>query len=131
MNEYMIEVDRDSVCMGDDCLSHRTTMFIPENMRLSELMRRLAQYVPLMRNSIWAVRSDVDVCGYITTDPDGNNSFELCGTDMSVARMEIHKIMCKYYYPSRFSWTDAQTGNRIEKYAECRTFLEKVKKDNE
>ncbi len=106
-------------------------MVLPENMRLSELMQRLADYVPPMKNVIWAIRSNVGICGYIITDSDANASFELYGMDMPVEEMQIREVMCKYYYPSIFSWIDGQTGNRIEKYSECRTFLEKVKKDNE
>lgn len=39
--------------------------------------------------------------------------------------------MCRYYYSSIFSWTDGKTGKHIEKYPECKTFIEKVKKENE
>ncbi len=127
----MIQVNRDSVCMADDCNSHEENMILPENTRLSELLQRLARYVPSMENVIWAVRSDAGMCGYIITDSDASASFELCGMDIPVKEMNINKIMCRYYYPSIFSWTDGQTGNRIEKYPECSTFLEKVKKDNE
>ncbi|MCM1542535.1 MAG: hypothetical protein NC121_14920 [Blautia sp.] len=117
-DNIMIQVDRDSVCMGDDCLSHEENMLIPENMRLSELMRRLAKYVPATANRMWVIWSDVGICGYITTDSDANASFALCGMDLFVVNMKIHKIMCKYYDPSLFAWTDAQTGNRVGKYSD-------------
>lgn len=130
-NNSSIQVNRDSVCMGDDCNSHEVNMALPENMLLSGLLQRLAGYVPSMKNVIWAVQSDAGMCGYIITDSDAAASFELCGTDMPVKEMHISRIMCRYYYPSIFSWTDGQTGNRVEKYPECRTFFEKVKKDNE
>lgn len=125
-----IQVNRDSVCMGDDCNSHEVDMVLPENMLLSELLQRLASYVPSMKNVIWAVRSDAGMCGYIITDSHAIASFELCSVDMPVKEINISRIMCRYYYPSIFSWIDGQTGNRVEKYPECRTFLEKVKKDN-
>ncbi|MCM1062885.1 MAG: hypothetical protein NC420_00205 [Eubacterium sp.] len=130
-DNIIIQVDRDSVCMGDDCLSHEENMFIPEDMRLSELMRRLVKYIPATTNRMWVIWSDVDICGYIITDSDANASFAVCGMDLFVGNMKIHKIMCKYYDPSLFSWTDAETRNRVEKYSECGTFLEKVKKDSE
>lgn len=130
-NSISIEVDRDSVCMGDDCFSHRTNLTLPESTNLLQLLKRLADYVPTMKNVIWAVRSDVGMCGYIITDADSNAAFELCGANMLVTEMNISEVMCKYYYPSVFSYTNGKDGKQIEKHPECRTFLEKVKKDNE
>lgn len=57
-NTISIQVNRDSVCMGDDCNSHEANIVLPENMLLSELLQRLAGYVPSMKNVIWAVQSD-------------------------------------------------------------------------
>ena len=129
--DICIRVNPDSVCMGDDCDSHEEKLYLSADMRLSELMRRLAGYVPPMKNVIWAVRSEAGICGYIITDSDANASFELCGTDRTVEEMRIREIMCKYYHSFSFSWIDGKTGNEVEKYSECRTLLEKVKKDNE
>ncbi|MCM1090644.1 MAG: hypothetical protein NC092_02965 [Butyrivibrio sp.] len=86
-----IQVDRDSICMGDDCLSHEVIMTLSEDTHLSELMQMLADYVPTMKNVIWAIRSDIAVCGYIITDSDANASFELCGADIPIKEMEIHE----------------------------------------
>lgn len=130
-NDAGVQVNRDSVCMGDDCVSHKIIMNFPENARLSQLMQELIDYVPSMSDVIWAVRSDVGMCGYIITDRNANASFELCGTDCLISEMKIRKIFCKYYYPSIFSYIEGGTGRKIEKYSECSTFLEKVKKDNE
>lgn len=130
-NDTGMQVDRDSVCMGDDCYSHEIIMNFPENARMSQLMQKLIDYVPSMSNVVWAVQSDVGMCGYIMTDSDTNASFELCGTDCLISEMKIRKIFCKHYYPSFFSYIEEGTGRKIEKYSECSTFLEKVKKDNE
>lgn len=130
-NDTGIQVDRDSVCMGDDCDSHEVIMNFPENAKLSQLMQKLIDYVPSMSNVVWAVRSDVGMCGYIMTDRNRNASFELCGTNHLISEMKIRKIFCKYYYPSIFSYIEGETGRQIEKYSECSTFLERVKKDNE
>lgn len=125
-----IQVNRDSVCMGDDCDSHETRMVLPKSMKLSQLLQQLADYVPSMKNVIWAIRADARICGYIITDSDAYASFELCGPDRLVEEMNISSIMCKYYYPSIFFWMDGKTGTQIEKYPECKTFFEKVQKDN-
>lgn len=122
--------DRDSICMGDDCFSHETDMILPEDILLSQLIQQLADYVPSMTNVIWAIRSDIGVCGYIITDSAADVSFELCFADLPIKEMNIDKVMCKLYHPSYFYRSDKQTGERIEKYPECGTFLEKVKKDN-
>lgn len=130
-NDIEIEVDRDSVCMADDCESHKVMMNFPEHTRLSHLMKELIGYLPSMRDVVWAIRSDIGMCGYIITDKKMNISFELCGSDRLISEMKIRKILCKYYYPSCFSYLDGDTGKRIRKYSECPTLLEKVKKDNE
>lgn len=130
-NDTEVQVNRDSVCLGDDCNSHEVIMIFHENTKLAQLMQELADYVPSMRNVVWAVRSDVGMCGYIVTDGNANASFELCETNRLISEMKIKKIFCKYYYPSVFSCIEGETGRKIEKYSECSTFLEKVKKDNE
>ena len=129
-NDTGMHIDRDSVCMGDDCVSHEIIMNFPENARLSQLMQELIDYVPSMSDVVWAVQSDAGMCGYIITDRNTNASFELCGTDRLISEMQIRKVFCKYYYPSLFSYIEGGTGREIEKYSECSTFLEKVKKDN-
>ena len=128
---YNMKVNRDSVCMGDDCDDHLKKMNIDENLMLSEFLLMLADYVPHMKNVIWAIRSNIGLCGYIITDNEAMASVKLSETDRALKDTNICEIMCKYYYPSIFSWIDGKSGKRIDKYAECTSFFEKVKKDNE
>lgn len=127
-----VEVERDSVCMGDDCQSHKKSIKIKRNTKISEFLAILQEYVPAMKNVIWAIRSSDGIQGYIITDSNIQSKIEVYGSDaLVVKRLSKKEIICKYYYPAKFSWIDGTTGNHIEQYAECDTFLQKVKKDNE
>lgn len=129
--DSVIRADRDSVCMGDDCMPHCKELTINSKISIRELLAILADYVPSMKNVIWAVQSNSGLCGYIITDEQANASFEVYGEDTSIRNRGIKEVMCKYYYPSKFSWIDGKSGERVDKYPECETFLEKVKRDNE
>lgn len=78
-----IEIDRDSVCMGDDCLPHNKNIVISSDMKTSEMLQYLAEYVPQMNNVAWVVHADDGVCGYIFTDDIGNSTIEVYGDDGS------------------------------------------------
>lgn len=67
----LIEIDRNSVCMGDDCMSHRIKREFPDDSRLSEFFDYLVKYVIDMSSSVWVVRSlnSIDnTLGYIIRD---------------------------------------------------------------
>lgn len=131
MKTKTIKIDRDSICMGDDCESHEELLTINEEMTMISLFEYLAEYVPTMYNVIWAIRFDNEICGYIINDEKGHSTFEIDYKDQKVIHMKFSEIMCKHYYPSSFSWIDGKTGKRIHKYNENLTFFQKVKKDNE
>lgn len=129
--DKIIQIDRDSVCMGDDCMPHCKEITINRETSIRELLAILADYVPTMENVIWAVQSNKGLCGYIITDQEAKAAFEVYGEDTNVGRREIKNVMCKYYYPSKFFYIDGNSGERVEKYPECATFLEKVRRENE
>lgn len=131
MKTKKIVINHDSVCMGDDCMSHEKNLSINEDMTMIDLFEYLIEYVPSMNNVIWAVRSDKGVCGYIITDENGKAVIELIDENQFIMNTELHDIMCVYYYPSCFSWIDGETGEHVHKYSESLSFLEKVRKDNE
>lgn len=131
MKERIIKIDRDSICMGDDCFSHEKFLTVNEEMTLISLFEYLIEYVPTMYHVIWAIRSNQGVCGYIMTNDTGQANIELVGENQKLLDTSINEIMCKYYYPSSFSWINGETGERIHKYSESLSFLEKVKRDNE
>lgn len=122
-----ITVDRSSVCMGDDCTSHKEEMQIDNRIKMSELLIRLSEYVPSMKKVVWAVCSGNNVCGYIITDEEGRAQVEVNGEDRKAAAfIEDAEVVCVYYHLGRFRWIDGKTGQPVEKYPECKTLLEKV-----
>lgn len=124
-----ILVNRDSVCMGDDCKNHQIKMTIDGNTKVSDFLFILSDYVPHMKNVIWAINSNNGILGYIITDDSCSASFDLCEKDRTIKESGIRKIMCIYYYPSKFAYIDGKSGKLINKYSKCATFLEKVKID--
>lgn len=131
MKAKTIRVNRDSVCMGDDCFPHEKSLTIDEKMTMINLFEYLIDYIPTMYNVIWVIRSDKGICGYIITDDNGHSNIELVGNNFFIINTKISKIMCKYYHSSSFIWIDGQTGECINGYDESLTLLEKVKKENE
>ncbi|MDD6070829.1 MAG: hypothetical protein PUC12_08470 [Clostridiales bacterium] len=82
--DSIIRVDRDSVCMGDDCMPHYKKLTINSKTSIRELLAILADYVPTMKNVIWAVQSNSGLCGYIITDEQADASFEVYGKDTTI-----------------------------------------------
>lgn len=127
MASVSILLDRDSVCMGDDCNSHQKEITIDGNIFLSDFLKMVSKYVPSMKNVVWAVVSSLDVIGYIITDEQRIASVEVCGDDQSIVNCNISKVFCRYFHSGSFSWRDGKTGEIVKKYPECKTLLEKVK----
>lgn len=121
-------LNRDSVCMGDDCNSHVEMRGFDEEMKLSVLLQKIADhYLPFMKKVIWAVRIEDKVCGYIVTDEE-TSSVELAENDMTVKELEADKIYCVYYYERSFYRFNRITGESVEQFEDCKSFLEKVKR---
>jgi len=135
-NEITIELDRASVCMGDDCNSHKLKRKFDETMSIVDFLLELSDYVPSMHNVVWVVislNSINKVIGYIVTDEEGKVTIELavsnvCLKDIFSNEADI-SVFCRYYHQSSFSWINGETNQRIEKYSKCKTLLEKVKMD--
>lgn len=53
-----VEVDRDSVSMGDDADSHRAAVALPEGALLGEALALIRRDYPLGSNTTWAVEVD-------------------------------------------------------------------------
>lgn len=135
-NDMIIDLDRESVCMGDDCTSHNTSRNFKQTMLISDFLQELSNYVPSMTNVVWAVISPSSinrVIGYITTNEEGKPTIEVNGSNeylKDIFQKEVGiEVFCRYYHHGRFSWIDGKTKQHIEKYSECKTLLEKVKMD--
>ncbi len=82
MNNRYVSVDRQSICMGDDCTAPNEKLLpIGEKDMLSDIFRMIKVYLPQMRDVIWAVDSGKKVIGYIIVGIDGQVQYELCIKD--------------------------------------------------
>lgn len=139
-DKVKVVLDRDSVCAGDDCVSHSIKQKFPANMITSELLIYLGnEYVPTIQkgNVIWAVFTS-NLCtgfvGYIVVDENQEITVELEAEDTVITELFDRKafrktVFCRYYHSGNFTWRDSKTGDLIEKHKECKSLLEKVKRD--
>lgn len=105
---FEVVLDRESVCMGDDVMSHKETRSFLENIKISEFIKVLVDYVPKMANSVWLIWGEQEIIGYIDFDASGNAKIEVEGEDAFLAKRfstaEMPSITCIYYYSGKFSW---------------------------
>lgn len=133
----IIKLDRESVCMGDDIVSHSIKKDLPENMLVSELLLYLTNYVPIVQNSVWAIvslNSENNVIGFIDTNRKNKYQIEINVPDTPLKNLftrDINNIsiVCRYFCEGKFSWINGETGEHIIKFKECSTSLEKVKQE--
>ncbi|MBK1810238.1 hypothetical protein JHL18_06255 [Clostridium sp. YIM B02505] len=133
-NKILVNLDRDSVCMGDDCQSHKIRRSFEDKMSVEDFLHELSCYVPSMSNVVWAIlcSSTINtVLGYIITNKDCMPTIESEFEKHSLKQLFEAKIdidvYCRYYHQSSFSWIDGATNRSIEKHSEYKTLLEKVK----
>ena len=122
-----IHVERESVCMGDDCNApNARDLEYETNELLSEFMDSVARYVPTMENVVWSVvASQGQAIAYLIFDEDASYKYELAIPDMKVSELAEKRIYCRYYYKGKLF--DYSTEPPTEMYPECKTLLEKVK----
>lgn len=119
-----ISIDRESVCMGDDCMPHKIERKFHRNSKLSELLTFLTDYVPSMKNVVWAVISlnTADkAIGYIIMDNNQNIDLEIT-EDLKLSKLFIKNItnisvFCRYFHGSSFPY---QSSTKL---------IDKVKKE--
>lgn len=121
-----IRVDRESVCMGDDCNAPNEELLDLDNKDMfSDVLKKVAFYLPQMSDVIWAVDSGRKVLGYILMDQNRQHHFELCQRDQLFSEMGIRALHCSYFHSHRFMHN--VNGVITEKFPEQKTLLEKVK----
>ena len=94
-----INVDRQSVCMGDDVTAPNEKMIdISETDMLSDVVEKVAMYLPKMSNAVWAVDSGKEIIAYIIMD-DRNVSvpYELYIKNQVFCQMGIKALHCSYF----------------------------------
>lgn len=114
-----IALDRESVCMGDDAMSHKGTRDFPLAIKVSDFIEKLIEYVPNMKNSVWLIWGEQETIGYLIFDSTGKAEVEVEGTDNSLrerlSTAEIPSVTCIYYYPSKSSWIEEAPGETLLK----------------
>lgn len=132
----IIKLDRESVCMGDDIVSHSIKKDLPENMLVSELLLYLTNYVPIVQNSVWAIvslNSENEVIGFIDTNSQQKYQIEINVPDTPIKNLftkDINNmsIVCRYFCESRFFELNDEFGAHIIKFRKSLTLVEKVEK---
>lgn len=128
MDNKYVRVDRQSVCMGDDCTAPNEKMLsVGERDTLSDIFQKIAVYLPQMCDVIWAVDSGKKVIGYIVMDTNKQARYELCLEDKVFYEMDIEALHCSYFHQGSFEYRNGKDDEIIERYPECRTLLDKVR----
>lgn len=122
-------INRDSVCMGDDCESHKKILELSPATNVKELFRLLSSYIPHMDNSVWVIKTQRKILGFIIIETSGDLISEIDDPQERLGnKLDEIQITCLYYPQGAFTLIDGKTGEHIEKYAECSTLLAKVKR---
>ncbi len=126
--QQYVRVDRESVCLGDDCTAPNEKLFpIGKRDKLSDIFRMIAEYLPHMYDVVWAVDSGKKVIGYIVMDMMEQVRYEFCLEDQVFCELDIKALHCSYFHPGSCMYTKGENGVVIEKHPECRTLLDKAK----
>lgn len=98
-NTIKFYAERQSVCMGDDCMApHREALEFPLDARINDMMTALAAYVPKMKNVWWDVFCDKSVIGVLRSDESGVYRTELAVRDALLTGLPAREVFCKYNY---------------------------------
>lgn len=128
MNNKYVRVDRQSVCMGDDCTApNEKLLSVCEKDMLSDIFQKISVCLPQMCDVIWAVDSGKKVIGYIITDANNQVRYELCLKDQVFCELGIEAMHCSYFHQKSFEYQNEKNGRIIEKYPECRNLFDKVR----
>ncbi len=130
----VIEFNRNSICMADDMMSHRTIHKFSDTATVLTLLEYLADYVPRMNTAVWAIISDnydKKVIGFIFTDEEWTNKVELNTENILLKNLFCDKplnlsVYCKNYYIYNTFWDD---GIRHVKHYDYPSLFKKIKKD--
>ena len=94
-----IKVDRQSVCMGDDVTApNEKVIDISETDMLSDVVEKVAMYLPKMSNAVWAVDSGKEIIAYIIMgDRNVSVPYELYLENQVFGEMGIKALHCSYF----------------------------------
>lgn len=122
-----IKVDRQSICMADDVTAPNEDMIaVSEKDLLTDVMEKVAAYLPKMTDTAWAVDSGKEVVAYIIMGKQGKPfQYELCQKNQIFLEMGIQALHCSHFQVR---------GERMEPLEEAKRcmkerFVERLKID--
>lgn len=93
----VIEVARDSVCMGDDCMAPHLEEFpLKHDTMLSDFMVTLKSYVPAMKNVTWEILCGEDCVGRLISEENAKYNSELNIPDIKISELSEKEFFCRY-----------------------------------
>lgn len=126
-DQYTIHIERESVCMGDDCNApNPAELPYSADEMLSEWLNTVAEYVPTIYNTVWTVQDGRNILGYLIFDEKGRHTCETAVSDIPVTKLKSKHLFCRYFYQNRFLQCD-KNGNTDEKPLNSITLLEQLK----
>ena len=126
LDHNQIRVDRESVCMGDDFNAPNEELLdLGDRDKFSDVLKKVAYYLPQMSDVVWAVDSGKKVLGYILMDQNRQHRFELCQRDKLFSDMGIRALHCSYFHSHSFMHN--VNGVITEIFPKQKTLLDKVK----
>lgn len=95
---YLIHMERQSVCMGDDCNApNAQDISYRYNETLSSFMLKVMDYVPAMKNVRWILYCGTLYLGYLFSDESGKYQYHI-EEDILLSSLPKKEIFCKYEY---------------------------------
>ena len=95
-------VERQSVCIGDDCTAPNGQFIIFESgTSLSTLLLRIGQYVPNYsgrQHTIWGIEYKEKPIAFIECDEHSGYKYMLNIDDILADTLNEEKIYCRYFY---------------------------------
>lgn len=132
---WTVNVQRDSVCMGDDVNAPNTRVLKADGeMPLSRFMKQVAEAMPTVCDPepiVWSVHSgssDGALLGLIETVWQVGSRVRLVVPDRKLQDCGVGLLYCRYFCKSSLMRPDEQGYLRVPMYPECPTLLEKVMK---
>lgn len=125
-----IHIERDSVCMGDDCMAPNPAeiSYYPDE-KLSSFIKDVVNYLPLISaqdkgSIVWSVLCGGRVIAFIIHDERGNNTFEFPRGNIRVVNLAKKGLFCGYFPDST---AELRPYDDEKRYPRCKTLLDKVK----
>lgn len=113
----VIHFERSSVCMGDDCTApNPSDISFNQNETLVDLLCYAYQYVPAMKNSVWAVLDNKQLLGIVCIGENGEFSYELVVENRDLSYLDQKKIFCRYFYMGMLKDDEKSLAQYVKDY---------------